>query len=192
MPNAQCPMLDVQCALQHGLQRAFVILPAADVVNCEFGIGHWALGIGHWALSIGHCELGIDIVASWKEQSMIWRLVVLTGLVVGVTGSAASMRADTPNGQAPVTFNKDVLPILQKNCQSCHRPGEIGPMSFLTYKDTRPWARAMKAAVTARKMPPWFAHEGDGPFANDKRLDARDVATISAWADTGAAEGDEK
>jgi hypothetical protein len=123
---------------------------------------------------------------------MLARLVVLTGLVVGVAGSAASIHAGAESDPAPVTFNKDVLPILQKNCQSCHRPGEIGPMSFLTYNDTRPWARAMKAAVTARKMPPWFAHEGDGPFVNDKRLAAADIATISAWADSGAVEGNEK
>ena len=55
------------------------------------------------------------------------------------------------------TFDKDVLPILQKNCQSCHRLGEIGPMALLTYEDARPWAKAMKAAVLTGKMPPWFA-----------------------------------
>src|ERR1700674_4156709 len=57
----------------------------------------------------------------------------------------------TPAGT--VTFNKDVLPILQERCQSCHRPGEVAPMSFLSYQTTRPWAKAMKAAVIGRKMP---------------------------------------
>jgi hypothetical protein len=123
---------------------------------------------------------------------MFWRLVVLTGLVVGVAASATSSRVGAETSTASVTFNKDVLPILQKNCQSCHRPGEIGPMSFLTYKDTRPWARAMKEAVTSRKMPPWFAHDTDAALANDKRLGAADIATISTWADSGAVEGDEK
>ena len=52
-----------------------------------------------------------------------------------------------------VTFHKDVLPILQQHCQTCHRPGSIAPMSFLTYQSTRPWAKAMKAAVLSRKMP---------------------------------------
>jgi hypothetical protein len=66
-------------------------------------------------------------------------------LIVG--GAAFAADATT----APVTFNKDVLPILQKNCQGCHRPGEIGPMSFLTFESTRPWARVMKAAVVTRK-----------------------------------------
>ena len=73
---------------------------------------------------------------------MFRRLVVLTGLVVGVAGSAVPVRVGAQNGPSAATFNRDVLPILQKNCQSCHRPGEIGPMSFMTYKDTRPWARA--------------------------------------------------
>ena len=123
---------------------------------------------------------------------MLWRLVVLAGFVVGVAGAPASMRVAAQGGQPHVTFNRDVLPILQKNCQSCHRPGEIAPMSFLTYKDARPWARAIKAAVTSRQMPPWFASEGDGPFANDKRLSAGEIATLSAWADGGAVEGDEK
>src|SRR6187401_2395632 len=73
-----------------------------------------------------------------------------------------------------VTFNKDVLPILQKNCQVCHRPGEIGPMSFLTYEGTRPWAKAIKEAVLTRKMPPWFADPEVGHFANERRLDNAD------------------
>src|SRR5262249_45158691 len=91
-----------------------------------------------------------------------------------------------------VTFNKDVLPILQKNCQSCHRPGQIAPMSFLTYTDVRPWAKAMKAAVVMRKMPPWFADPQFGPFANDRSLNASDIETIAKWADSGATEGDGK
>ncbi|MBV8729601.1 MAG: cytochrome c, partial [Acidobacteriia bacterium] len=91
-----------------------------------------------------------------------------------------------------VTFNKDVLPILQKNCQVCHRPGEIGPASFLTYESTRPWAKAIKTAVLTRKMPPWFADPKYGHFANDRRLSDADIQTISAWVDAGAPEGDRK
>src|SRR6266436_4724446 len=91
-----------------------------------------------------------------------------------------------------VTFNRDVLPILQKNCQICHRPGEIAPMSFLTYQDTRPFAKAIKSAVVTRKMPPWFADPAYGHFANDKRLSDSDVKTLVAWADGGAVEGDVK
>src|SRR5260370_40402590 len=93
---------------------------------------------------------------------------------------------------ADVTFNKDVLPILQKNCQSCHRPGEIGPSSFLTYQSTRPWAQAIKEAVLTKKMPPWFADPRFGHFANDRRLTEADIKTLVAWVDAGAAEGDPK
>jgi hypothetical protein len=81
----------------------------------------------------------------------------------------------------PVTFNKDVLPILEKNCQSCHRPGQVAPMSFLTYEGARPWAKAMKAAVLTRKMPPWFADARFGHFANDRSLDQSAIETIAQW-----------
>ena len=60
---------------------------------------------------------------------------------------------------APPTFYKVILPLLQKHCQSCHRPGEIGPMPLLTYEDTRPWAKAIKTAVASRKMPPGVLFE---------------------------------
>jgi len=102
-------------------------------------------------------------------------------IFMGVVASAA-----TP------TFQKDVLPILQNHCQGCHRPGEVAPMSLLTYTDARPWAKAMKAAVVTEKMPPWFADPNFGHFANDRRLSAAEIATLSSWADGGAPEGDKK
>jgi len=101
------------------------------------------------------------------------------------------MAADT-SAPSTVTFNKDVLPILQKNCQTCHRPGQIAPMSFLTYQSTRPWAKAMKAAVAARKMPPWFADPNVGHFLNDRSLKPNEIETIAKWADGGAPEGEPK
>ena len=106
--------------------------------------------------------------------------VSLAGLVIAITAAAG------PNSL--VTFNKDVLPILQKNCQRCHRPGELAPMSFLTYNDTRPWAKAMKEAVLTKKMPPWFAERGH--FANDPSLSTEQIKTLVSWADNGAPEGD--
>src|SRR6476620_11586469 len=90
------------------------------------------------------------------------------------------------------TFNKDVLPILQKNCQVCHRPGEAAPFSLLTYESARPWAKAIKAAVVSRKMPPWQADPKFGHFLNDPRLSEADVKTIASWVDAGAPEGDAK
>jgi hypothetical protein len=106
----------------------------------------------------------------------------LAGLAMGMTAMAAS--------NSPVTFNKDVLPLLQKNCQGCHRPGELAPMSFLTYSDTRPWAKAMKQAVLTKKMPPWFAEKGH--FANDRTLSQDQIDILVSWADNGAPEGDAK
>ncbi len=67
-----------------------------------------------------------------------------------------------------VTFYKDVLPVLQKNCQTCHRPGEAAPMSLLTYDQARPWAKSIKQAVVTKKMPPWFADEHYGKFSNER------------------------
>lgn len=91
-----------------------------------------------------------------------------------------------------VTFNKDILPLLQKNCQSCHRPGQIAPFSLLTYNDARPWAKAMKTATGMRKMPPWFADPQVGHFLNDHSLKQNEIDLIAKWADTGAAEGNPK
>jgi hypothetical protein len=93
---------------------------------------------------------------------------------------------------ASVTFHRDVLPILQKNCQGCHRPGQIAPMSFLTFETTRPWARAIKNAVVPRKMPPWFADPAYGHFLNDRSLKRGEIETLVKWVDTGAQPGDPK
>jgi hypothetical protein len=112
------------------------------------------------------------------------RFIILAG-AIGAIGVAAA-----PN--TTVTFNKDVLPILQKNCQSCHRPGEVAPMSLLTYQDARPWAKAIKAAVATRKMPPWFADPGYRQIANERKLSAGEIETLVAWVDNGAPEGDPK
>jgi hypothetical protein len=93
---------------------------------------------------------------------------------------------------APVTFHKDVEPILQKNCQSCHRPGQIAPMSFLNYDSVRPWAKAIKVAVATKKMPPWFADPQFSHFANDRSLKTADIETIVNWVDAGSPEGSTK
>src|SRR3954469_18627403 len=103
--------------------------------------------------------------------------------------SAALAASAAMAAPAQVTFNKDVLPILQNRCQGCHRPGEIGPMSFLSYKETRPWAKAIRAAVVSKKMPPWFADPQYGHFANDRSMSKQEIETLTAWADNGAVEG---
>jgi hypothetical protein len=93
------------------------------------------------------------------------------------------------SAQTQPTFYKDVLPILQKNCQSCHRPDQIAPMSFLSYASVRPWAKAIKSAVLTRKMPPWFADAKYGHFSNDRSLQQTDIDTIVNWVDAGSPEG---
>jgi len=111
--------------------------------------------------------------------------LLLTGLMCAAAVSAAT-------GTTQVTFYKDVLPVLQKNCQGCHRPGEAAPMSFLTYDQARPWAKAMKQAVLTKKMPPWFADPHVGKFSNDRTMSQAEVDTLVAWSDTGAKAGNAK
>jgi len=112
--------------------------------------------------------------------------------LIGFLAAVATMAAMQNPGSPAPTFNKDVLPILQKNCQTCHRPGEVAPMSLLTYQDARPWAQAIKAAAIKRQMPPWFAEPGFGRFAHERSLSDAEIQTLTAWADGGAPEGDAK
>lgn len=91
-----------------------------------------------------------------------------------------------------LTYHKDVEPILLDKCQGCHRPGEIAPMAFVSYQELRPWAKAIKAAVATRRMPPWFANKQYGHFANDWSLSDSQIETITQWVDAGAPEGNPK
>src|SRR5262249_36544100 len=134
---------------------------------------------GSRADAAGH-ELVVE--SSFRRRLM---MRVLAGLSFVVAATAADL---TPT----VTFNKDVLPILQKNCQTCHRPGQVARMSLLSYKDARPWAKAIKTQVTMRTMPPWFADPKYGHFTNDRSLKQSEIDTLAKWADTGTAEGNPK
>jgi len=120
--------------------------------------------------------------------SVLATLVASAGVVV--TTIMISGQASGP--QTPVTFTKDVAPILQRSCQSCHRPGQMAPMSFLSYDEVRPWARAIKAKTANHEMPPWFMDQNVGiqKFKNDPSLSAKDIATLAKWADSGAPMGD--
>lgn len=110
-------------------------------------------------------------------------------LAVGTLLGLLPLAAET---SGTITFNNDVLPILQKNCQGCHRPGQMAPMSLLTYENVRPWAKAIKQKVIAREMPPWNADPRYGRFSNDRSLTQPDVNAIVEWVDQGAPEGDAK
>ena len=115
------------------------------------------------------------------------RTIIGTNVVVAVLALGASAYAAD---NAP-TYNHDVGPILHNKCAGCHRPNQVAPMALLTYKEARPWARAIKAKVTAREMPPWFADQRYGKFANDPSLSDAEIATIVKWVDAGAPEGND-
>src|SRR5690348_17269961 len=90
-----------------------------------------------------------------------------------------------------VTFSKEVAPILQRSCQSCHHPGTSAPMSLMTYQEARPWARAIKERVVVRDMPPWHLDKTVGirKYKNDRSLSDDEIATIARWVDAGAPRG---
>jgi hypothetical protein len=112
-----------------------------------------------------------------------------------VLAATATTRADQysrrETADAP-TFSKDVAPILYKNCVGCHRPGEIAPMSLLTYKDARPWAKAIRDEVSERNMPPWHADAPKGTFHNERGLTDEERDTIVRWVNGGAKAGNPK
>jgi mono/diheme cytochrome c family protein len=121
-------------------------------------------------------------------------IALLTAGAVGLVaplGLEAQQAAPAPE----VTFTKDIAPILQRSCQNCHRPGQVAPMSLLTYEEARPWARAMKQRTSIRDkfgaMPPWYIEKNIGiqHYKNDPSLSDEEVTKIAKWADTGAPRG---
>ena len=96
--------------------------------------------------------------------------ILVTGFFV--LAAMISVKPVIAGNESEVTFAKDVAPILQRSCQSCHRPGSLAPMSFLTYQETRPWARSIKEKTALREMPPWFVEKNIGiqEFKDDVSL----------------------
>jgi hypothetical protein len=90
----------------------------------------------------------------------------------------------------PATWCRDVAPIVQRSCQGCHRPGQIGPFYLLTYRDASAWSAMIAETVERRRMPPWQADRRHGRFANDLGLTDAERATILAWVRDGCPEGD--
>ncbi len=95
-----------------------------------------------------------------------------------------------PAAEPSLSYYKDVEPLLQRHCQQCHREGEAAPMPLVTYKQVRPWARAVKEAVLSRRMPPWHADPAVGHYSNARVMTAAEIAIVRQWVDTGAKEGD--
>jgi peroxiredoxin len=101
-------------------------------------------------------------------------------------------RAPRPKQEVSITFAKDVAGILQRNCQECHRPGQIGPMPLLTYDDASAWSGMIREVVSEKRMPPWHADARHGKFSNDRSLSKKEYDTLLAWIDQGCPQGDVK
>ena len=112
-------------------------------------------------------------------------LVVLPAFLLALVATFA-VAEPTPSR---VTFSKDVAPILYQACVGCHRPGEAAPMPLVTYREVRPWAKAIRDNVSKGTMPPWLADPRFGHFANDRRLSQKDIDTIVEWVNQGASKG---
>ncbi|MEW6125518.1 MAG: cytochrome c [Acidobacteriota bacterium] len=118
----------------------------------------------------------------------LWLIALTIALALVFTG-ANQVSADK---NATLTFTQDVAPLFYKNCVQCHRTGEIAPMSLITYKEIRPWAKSIREKLIAKEMPPWHADPQHGSWANDRRMAQKDIDTIVRWIDSGAKEGNPK
>ena len=123
-----------------------------------------------------------------QSSRRAWRTAFGLVLIVSlVTLSYPVVAAENAAGDP--TFNEDIAVILYDNCASCHRAGQMAPMALTSYRDARPWARAIKGKVLAREMPPWYADPRYGSFRNEMTLTQDEIDTLVAWADAGAPEG---
>ena len=125
---------------------------------------------------------------------MIMRNTVPVALVSAICLGAlvaAAPQGPTTSGGVP-TYTKDVAPILFKNCTGCHRLGEIGPMSLLTYEDVRSRAKDIRDKIDEGAMPPWHADAPHGTFLNERGLTEQEKSTIFRWVANGAPRGDAK
>ncbi|MFP6583550.1 MAG: cytochrome c, partial [Candidatus Hydrogenedentota bacterium] len=115
------------------------------------------------------------------HYSKLW---ASTAALAIIAGSGVASAADKP------TFSKDIAPILFENCTSCHQPGQSAPMSLLSYREVRPWAKSILKNVQERTMPPWHASPEFGHFKNDRSLSQEDIDTITDWVNSGTPRGD--
>jgi hypothetical protein len=122
---------------------------------------------------------------------VVIQAVLAVMLVAGAATASAGQQAAGPPSEAP-TFTRDVAPILYESCVNCHRPGQIAPMSLLTYESARPWARSIRDRVVRREMPPWHVNQTVGikEYKDDPSLSDQEIDTISRWVAAGAPQGD--
>ncbi len=117
--------------------------------------------------------------------------MIRTHVPVGWIIAAALFPATVFAQTSKPTFGKDIAPIVYAKCAMCHRPGEVAPMSLMSYDEVRPWARAIKNKVVSRQMPPWYAEGEHGKWRNDRRLSQAEIDKIVAWVDAGAPRGND-
>ena len=122
---------------------------------------------------------------------MIARISVIGIAPVLMFVAQAADTNGSSGANGPVTFTKNVAPIFQKSCQSCHHEGTTAPMSLMTYEETRPWAKSIKERVARREMPPWHLDKTVGirKYKNDISLNDDEIATVVKWVDSGAEQG---
>jgi len=139
-----------------------------------------------------HSRTNWEVATSLYIESVRSFLAVLAGRAAfaGLIPCFLFPALASAAGASSPTFYRDVLPILQQHCQECHRPGEAGPMPLMTFNQTRPWAKAIRAAVAKHYMPPWFADPCCGKFADDRTLSKTVIDTLALWAEDGAIAGD--
>jgi tetratricopeptide (TPR) repeat protein len=116
--------------------------------------------------------------------------LLLGAAILGVCAPIVRAQSRPASGR-PVTFNRDVAPILYENCTTCHRPGESAPFSLLTYEDARQRARLIATAVSTHVMPPWQPESEEGEFAGERRLTAAEIGVLSHWVEDGTLEGND-
>ena len=119
------------------------------------------------------------------ESSMIMIGAVAAILAIGVPTLTSAQGA-----QRPITFSRDVAPLVFDHCVSCHRPGESAPFSLLTYREVKPRAGLIAEVTASHYMPPWQPDAQAGTFTGDRRLDNRQIAIVRQWVEDGALEGD--
>jgi peroxiredoxin len=163
--------------------EVFVLSPEGRIlyrgrIDDQFGIGYNRAN----KPTRQDLALALDEVLAGKPVTVA--IAPVAGCLIG--------RVSKPKAEGSVTFAQQVSRILQKNCQECHRPGQIGPMSLLTYDDAVAWADNIREVVSERRMPPWFADPRHGKFANDRSLSTQERDTLLAWVDQGAPKGDVK
>jgi mono/diheme cytochrome c family protein len=135
------------------------------------------------------------MVCGYRAKVAAWSgFFIITAFGLKLPGAAQEQSAAS-GGDKPVTFSKDIAPILQRTCQQCHRPDSLAPMSLIKYEEVRPYARAMKArtALNGKQgvMPPWHVEKGVGVqhYKDDISLTKEEIGKIAKWADSGAVQG---